>query len=63
MCIGLVQRLGYSCGRIGQGWVWSQRGMPAALACRTAWVLPGLVPRMNATQPSAPRAIISALRR
>ena len=29
----------------------------------TAWVLPGLPPRMKAAQPSAPRAIILALRR
>jgi hypothetical protein len=37
--------------------------MPAALASRTALVLPGLPPRVNAAQPSAPSAIISALRR
>jgi hypothetical protein len=37
--------------------------MPAALASRRALVLPGLRSRMNATQPSAPSAIISALRR
>jgi hypothetical protein len=47
----------------GQGCVWSQTGIPAALAIWTAWVLPGLAPRMNAAQPSAPRAIISGLRR
>ena len=37
--------------------------MPAARASRTALVLPGLPPRMNAAHPSAPSAIISALRR
>ena len=37
--------------------------MPAALASRTALVLPGLPLRMNAAQPSAPSAIILALRR
>ena len=41
----------------------SQTGMLAALASRTALVLPGLPPRMNAAHPSAPSAIISALRR
>ena len=37
--------------------------MPAASASRTVAVLPGLVARMKATHPSAPSAIISALRR
>ena len=37
--------------------------MPAALAMATVALLPGLPPRIKAMHPSAPVAIISALRR
>jgi len=36
--------------------------MPAALAIRAVAVVPGLAPRRNATQLSAPKAIIFAFR-
>jgi hypothetical protein len=64
---GCASSIGSSPGHVGgctgQGCAWSQMGIPAALARRTALVLPGLPPRMNAAHPSAPKAIISALRR
>ena len=40
--------------------MWSQTGILAALAIRTVAAVPGLAPRRNATQPSAPKAIIFA---
>jgi hypothetical protein len=40
--------------RIDHGCVWSQTGIPAAVASRTVLVLPGLRPRMNAAHPSRP---------
>jgi hypothetical protein len=47
----------------GYGCLWSQTGMPAAMASRMVAVVPGLAPRRNAAQPSAPSVTISALRR
>jgi hypothetical protein len=48
---------------LGHGCLWSQTGMPAAVASLMVAVVPGLVPRRNAAQPSAPSVTISILRR